>query len=184
MQLINSISAPKEIDGCPSFAKAYLGRKRRAQPIDRFKLIGQTNARFKIGKLTCNKDGGAPYLARFSRDAPNFLQVALDNTAYAPFFKERRIRFAEPTNLHRKLGDVGYHGFPPAYFEGPGNASWTPPTPPLNSRRSTHLVIKCRKRQPIVILRVSIVNRRARLLQLSLAKLNNRTKPQLIPRLC
>jgi hypothetical protein len=47
---------------------------------------------------------GAPYLARFLRDAPNFLHATLNKTACAPFFKERRMRFAEPTKLHRKSG--------------------------------------------------------------------------------
>src|ERR1700723_2195622 len=32
------------------------------------------------------------------------------------------------------------------------------------SRRRTHLVVECRKRQPILILRIGIVNRRAGLL--------------------
>jgi hypothetical protein len=51
-----------------------------------------------------NKTQGAPHLARFSRYAPNFLHVALDKTESVPFFKERRIRFAEPVNIHRKSG--------------------------------------------------------------------------------
>jgi hypothetical protein len=51
-----------------------------------------------------NKPEGAPYLGRFSRDAPNFLHVALDKAACAPFLKERRMRFTEPANLHRKSG--------------------------------------------------------------------------------
>jgi hypothetical protein len=33
---------------------------------------------------------------------PDFLYAALDMTACAPFFKERRMKFAEPTKLHRK----------------------------------------------------------------------------------
>jgi hypothetical protein len=35
---------------------------------------------------------GIPHLAKNERDTPNFLYAALDNTACAPFFKERRIR--------------------------------------------------------------------------------------------
>jgi hypothetical protein len=57
-----------------------------------------------LGILSSNKTAGAPYLARFSRDAPDFLLVALDKTACAPFFKERRMKFVEPTDLHRKSG--------------------------------------------------------------------------------
>jgi hypothetical protein len=41
------------------------------------------------------------------RDAPNFLHAALDRTACAPFFKERRMKLAEPTALHRKSGMWG-----------------------------------------------------------------------------
>jgi hypothetical protein len=40
-------------------------------------------------------------------DTPNFLHAALDTTARAPFFKERRMKFAEPTTLHRKSGIWG-----------------------------------------------------------------------------
>jgi hypothetical protein len=35
---------------------------------------------------------------------PNFLFAALDRTACAPFLKERRIKFREPTKLDRKFG--------------------------------------------------------------------------------
>jgi hypothetical protein len=50
---------------------------------------------------------GIPHLAKNQRDTPNFLHAALDNTACAPFFKERRMKFGEPTRLHRKLGIWG-----------------------------------------------------------------------------
>jgi hypothetical protein len=50
---------------------------------------------------------GIPHLAKNERDAPNFLYAAPDKTACAPFFKERRMRFAEPTKLHRKSGMSG-----------------------------------------------------------------------------
>ncbi len=39
---------------------------------------------------------GIPHLAKNERDAPNFLHEAPDKTAYAPFFKERRVKFGEP----------------------------------------------------------------------------------------
>jgi hypothetical protein len=42
------------------------------------------------------------------RNAPNFLYAALERTACAPFIKERRMKFREPTKLHRKSGDVGH----------------------------------------------------------------------------
>jgi hypothetical protein len=35
---------------------------------------------------------------------PDFLYAALERTACAPFFKERRMKFREPTKLHRKSG--------------------------------------------------------------------------------
>jgi hypothetical protein len=50
---------------------------------------------------------GIPHLAKNERDAPNFLYAALDRTARAPFIKERRIKFREPTKLHRKSGMWG-----------------------------------------------------------------------------
>jgi hypothetical protein len=50
---------------------------------------------------------GIPHLAKNERDAPNFLYAAPDRAAYAPFFKERRMRFAGSTKLHRKSGMWG-----------------------------------------------------------------------------
>jgi hypothetical protein len=50
---------------------------------------------------------GSPPLAKNERDAPNFLRAALDKAACAPFFKERRMKLAEPTNLYRKSGMWG-----------------------------------------------------------------------------
>src|ERR1700733_5255328 len=43
------------------------------------------------------------------RDPPNFLYVALDRTACAPFYTERRIECGEPTKLRRKSGTWGTH---------------------------------------------------------------------------
>jgi hypothetical protein len=54
--------------------------------------------------------GGNPHLAKNERDAPNFLRAALDKTACAPFFKERRMNFREPTKLLRKSGMWGTRG--------------------------------------------------------------------------
>jgi hypothetical protein len=50
---------------------------------------------------------GIPHLAKNERDTPNFLLAVLDKAACAPFFKERRMKFAEPTKLHRKSGIWG-----------------------------------------------------------------------------
>jgi hypothetical protein len=50
---------------------------------------------------------GVPHLAKDERDAPNFLYAALDRTARAPLFKETRMKFREPTKLHRKSGMWG-----------------------------------------------------------------------------
>jgi hypothetical protein len=44
------------------------------------------------------------------RDASNFLHAPLDTTACAPFFKERRMKFTEPTTLHRESGVWGTRG--------------------------------------------------------------------------
>jgi hypothetical protein len=45
---------------------------------------------------------------------PNFLHAVLDKTACAPFFKERRMRFADPLNFS---GNRGY-GAPPDSWSG------------------------------------------------------------------
>jgi hypothetical protein len=55
---------------------------------------------------------GLPHLAKNERDAPDFLHAALDTTACAPFFKERRMKSAEPTKLLRKSGMWGTPRFP------------------------------------------------------------------------
>jgi hypothetical protein len=40
---------PSSLDGCPMFAPAYMGRKRRAQPFHRFCYVGKkTAAKSKI----------------------------------------------------------------------------------------------------------------------------------------
>jgi hypothetical protein len=53
------------------------------------------------------KARGIPHIAKNERDAPNFLYAALERTACAPFIKERRMKFREPTKLHRKSGMWG-----------------------------------------------------------------------------
>ena len=53
------------------------------------------------------KTCGIPHLAKNERDAPNFLYSALDRTACAALFKESRMKFREPTKLHRKSGVWG-----------------------------------------------------------------------------
>jgi hypothetical protein len=57
------------------------------------------------------EDRGIPHLAKNKRDAPNFLHAALETTARAPFFKERRLKLAEPTKPLRKSGMWGTLGF-------------------------------------------------------------------------
>ncbi len=53
------------------------------------------------------KDCGIPHLAKNERDAPNFLHAASDRATCAPFVKERRMRFAGSSKLHRKSGVWG-----------------------------------------------------------------------------
>jgi hypothetical protein len=50
---------------------------------------------------------GIPHLAKNERDAPSFLYAALDDSASAPFVKERRMEFAKSIKLHRKSGMWG-----------------------------------------------------------------------------
>src|SRR5271163_4113239 len=65
----------------------------------------------------CSALGGVPahllpsHISQKTRDTPNFLYAALDKPACAPFGKERRMRSAEPTKLHRKSGIWGTHLF-------------------------------------------------------------------------
>jgi hypothetical protein len=47
---------------------------------------------------------GIPHLAKNERDTPILLYEARDKTVCAPFVKERRVKFAEPTKLRRKSG--------------------------------------------------------------------------------
>jgi hypothetical protein len=54
--------------------------------------------------------GGIPHLAKNERDTPNFLHAALDTTACAPFFKERRMKFTEPRTFTGNRG-CGAPGF-------------------------------------------------------------------------
>jgi hypothetical protein len=51
---------------------------------------------------------GIPHLAKNERDTPKFLHAALDETACAPFFKERRMRIANATNFDRKSGGASW----------------------------------------------------------------------------
>src|SRR5580700_4148838 len=41
-------------------------------------------------------------------NTPNFLHAALDKSACAPFFKERRRKFVEPIGFNRKFGAMGH----------------------------------------------------------------------------
>jgi hypothetical protein len=61
----------------------------------------------KTGTGLKGENCGTPHLAKNERDAPNFLYAALDRTACAPLFKERRMKFREPRKLHRKSGMWG-----------------------------------------------------------------------------
>src|ERR1700722_2696576 len=57
------------------------------------------------------KRRGIPHLAKNERDTPNFLHGALDTAACAPFFKERRIKFAEPNKARQEIGILGTLSF-------------------------------------------------------------------------
>ncbi len=50
---------------------------------------------------------GIPHLAKNERDAPISWTLPWTKTACAPFVKERRMKFAERNNLHRKSGVWG-----------------------------------------------------------------------------
>jgi hypothetical protein len=42
------------------------------------------------------------HISQKTRDTPNFLYAALNTSTCAPFVKERRMKLAESTILHRK----------------------------------------------------------------------------------
>jgi len=47
------------------------------------------------------------HICQNQADTPNFLYAAPERAACAPFFKERRMKFREPTKLRRKSGIWG-----------------------------------------------------------------------------
>jgi hypothetical protein len=73
----------------------------------RFATGGMTKGEGWLSDKLEGEACGIPHLAKNERDAPNFLYAALDKTACAPLFKERRMKFREPTKLHRRLGMWG-----------------------------------------------------------------------------
>jgi hypothetical protein len=68
---------------------------------------GDEKNRVDTWKELWGESRGLPHLAKNERDAPNFLYAAPETTACAPFFKERRMKCAEPTRLYRKSGMWG-----------------------------------------------------------------------------
>jgi hypothetical protein len=61
-----------------------------------------------------------PTSRKNERDTPNFQYAALDRTACAPLFKERRMKFREPTKLQQEIGGMGDPGsFLRAMKKGP-----------------------------------------------------------------
>jgi hypothetical protein len=56
---------------------------------------------------------GAPYLARFSRDARISCTRHRATATCAAFIEESRMKFTSANTLHRKSGGVGFHCFFP-----------------------------------------------------------------------
>jgi hypothetical protein len=71
--------------------------------------------------MTAFKVCGIPHLAKNERDAPNFMYAALERTACALLFKERRVKFREPTKTTQEIGDVGH----PEIGDGVSPGAWT-----------------------------------------------------------
>jgi hypothetical protein len=72
--------------------------------------VGLTNVALRLliaGEEFRGESSGIRHLAKNERDTPNFLQVDETRSACAPFFKERRMKFREPTKPHRKSGIWG-----------------------------------------------------------------------------
>src|SRR5277367_2308601 len=82
---------------------------------------GQAGAKQAADKVSdCEKVRGEeswyPTSRKNERDTPNFLYAALDRTACAPLFKERRMKFRSPRNSTVNRG----YGAPGVLFEGDG----------------------------------------------------------------
>ena len=80
------------------------GSKRPAQPFERFFLNFVYPG--ALGVKAFEKFRFRPMYA--GANTPNFLQGARDTAACAPFFKERRMKFVEPTGPNRKFGAMGH----------------------------------------------------------------------------
>jgi hypothetical protein len=53
---------------------------------------------------------GIPHLEKNQRDAPNFLHVAMDKTACAPFFRGKAQEVRRTHEARQEIGDVGHPG--------------------------------------------------------------------------
>jgi hypothetical protein len=82
---------------------------------ERGALVWSCGTRDRLEGEAC----GIPHLAKNERDAPNFLYAAFERTACAPFIKERRRKFREPTKLHRKSGMWGTRRLGPGWSPKP-----------------------------------------------------------------
>jgi hypothetical protein len=105
---------PVEVSGVEQLHTAFFERKPHTRPwlVLCSRNPGNAGAPVWICGHRSRLEGeacGIPHLAKNERDAPNFLYSALDRTACAPFIKERRMKFTEPTKLHRKSGIWGTH---------------------------------------------------------------------------
>jgi hypothetical protein len=125
------IARSKVWDGCPRFAKAYLGRKRRAKPTIVFTLSPASPGR-GLEK--------AFETYHFRPRYPDFLHGAPPTTARAAFLKESRMKCANANKLNRKSGvRSGEPGAPVLFLLGPP----TTQTPSgLNCRWRSHAYSK------------------------------------------
>jgi hypothetical protein len=98
----------EEAAGCAGYFLCRRGRHVYSVYQDLYTVytLGSSGLNERLWGETCC----IPHLAKNERDAPNFLYAALERTACAPFLKERRRKFREPTRLHRKSGmwDTGF----------------------------------------------------------------------------
>jgi len=66
---------------------------------------------FKDGIRDCLIEIRGSHPSQKTRRTPDSCHGALDKTACAPFYKERRMHFAEPGELHRNPGVWGTRRF-------------------------------------------------------------------------
>jgi len=95
------LTRSEEIDGCPMFALADMGRKRKAQPHNRFKNPPQPQSR-------------VPHIPDFPvtlRASMNFMRLSLKKGAHADLSNAACRKFGASRSFLREMWDTTYRPF-------------------------------------------------------------------------